>query len=181
MSGGLLADNSHLGLQPILEQSGLHPLEPWQLEFCKWLAAHSRAKAKDQEQMASYLAGTTITWQAIRQMRGLKNFRNWYARYRAKIMQRIDDAREAFETTNVPKAIDAHAKAIDLALDANDFKAVASLAAPAIKALYRHMEETTEKPLIVLTLGGGGADLDQPPIDVEYEELPAELHDDSAS
>lgn len=127
--------------------------------------------------MASHLAGTTISWQAIRRMRGQKNFMQWYHRYRAKILQRIDEAREAFETTNVPKAIDAHAYALDHAKETNDLRAIAQLAQPAIKALYRHMDEAQEKPMIVLNIGGG-SNLDQPPVDVEYEELPAESHDD---
>jgi hypothetical protein len=166
-----------LGLTPILEQSGMYPLEPWQLAFCKWLAAHPHSRFRVQCDMASSLAGTDIGMVEIRQMRARKNFRAMYGRYRANILQRMDEHRENFESVNITKAIKAHAEAIDLAVEAKDYRAIPALVDPAIKALYKHTDEQAEKPMIVLNLGGMAGRLDEPPTEVEHEMLPAEIEE----
>ncbi len=154
-------------------------LAEWELAFCKWLSAHQRARTKEQEAMATYLAGTPIAWVQIRQMRARKNFRNWYGRYRAKILQRLDEHRETFEAENVGKAIAAHSKALDWAVAKEDYRAIPPLVEPAIKALYKNVEEAREKPMIVLNLGNfAQAHLDDPIQDVEVEALPAEIESD---
>ena len=167
--------DAHLGESFELAQQdldGKHPLEEWQLAFCKWLAAHQRARTKEQEIMASELAGTAITWVEIRRMRAQKNFRNWYARYRRKILQRIEDARESFESVNVPKAVETHSWALDAAKAEGDFRAVGPLVEPAIKAMYKQVNEETQKPMIILNLGGfAQAHLTEPATVVEYEQL----------
>lgn len=168
----------------MIEASGMASLEPWELAFCKWAAAHQRARAKEQEAVASDLAGTTISWVQLRHLRARKSFQNWYHRYRAKILQRLDEHREAFESENVGEAIKAHKWALEQAQEKEDYRAIPALAEPAIKALYKHIDEQADKPLIVLNLGNVTSDrlLNAPPIEVSYEELPAgqEDHDESS-
>lgn len=124
------------------------------------------------------MAGTAISWGEIRRMRAQKNFRQWYARYRAKILQRMDQSREDFETNNVQKAIEVHAWALDRAKEKDDYRAVGPLAEPAIKAMYRVTNEEQAKPTIVLNLGGFAQQhLAAEPIEVEYEALPPGEHD----
>lgn len=166
-----MSDNSHLGLDKVLEESGRHPLEAWQLAFCKWLAAHPHSRMKTQEEMATMLSGTPMFHVAIRNMRATKAFRAMYGRYRSAILQRLDEHRETFETENIGKAIKAHSEALDLAMAAKDYRAIPPLVDPAIKALYKHTEEHQDKPMIVLNFGGGRGHLDDAPIDVEYEQL----------
>lgn len=122
--------------------------------------------------MASMLAGTPIHVVEIKRIRALKSFRNWYSRYRSKILQRLDDARESFESENVPKAIETHKWALEEAQAKGDYRAVGPLVEPAIKALYKHMDEASEKPTIVLDLGGfAQAHLAEETVDVEWEEV----------
>lgn len=165
----------------MLQEAGTAALEPWQLGFCKWLAAHPNARVKEQEAMASELAGTPVYHVNIKNLRATKSFRNWYSRYQAKILQRLDAHREAFETENVGEAVKAHKWALERAQAEDDYQAIPALAAPAIKALYKHIDEQQDKPMIVVNLGGASAQrlLNAPPIDVEYEELPPgeEEHD----
>ena len=175
--------DAHLGESFALAQdetNGKYPLEEWQLAFCKWLAAHQRARTKEQELMASELAGTTVSWVEIRRMRAQKNFRNWYSRYRRKILQRIEDARESFESENVPKAVEVHKWALEAAKTAEDFRAVGPLVEPAIKAMYKQVNEETQKPMIVLNLGTfAQSHMAEPEAQVEYEQLEPGDDDDT--
>src|ERR1051326_5621585 len=100
-----------------------------------------------------------------------------FARYRANILQRMDEHRENFESVNITKAIKAHAEAIDMAVAKQDYRAIPALVDPAIKALYKHTDEQAEKPMIVLNLGGMAGRLDEPPTEVEHEMLPAEIEE----
>ena len=60
-----------------------------------------------------------------------------------------------------------------------DYRAIPPLVEPAIKALYKNVEEAREKPMIVLNLGNfAQAHLDDPIQDVEVEALPAEIVSD---
>jgi hypothetical protein len=166
-----------------MAESGIAEMAEWELGFCKWAAAHQRARVKEQEAMATYLAGTPISWLQLRHLRATKAFRNWYGRYRAKILQRLDEHREAFESENVGKAIAAHSKAIDMAMAKEDYRAIPPLVEPAIKALYKNVEEHQDKPMIVLNLGNfAQAHLDDPVEEVEFEQLePGEPVDESTS
>lgn len=122
--------------------------------------------------MATMLSGTPMFHVAIRNMRATKNFRAMYGRYRSAILQRLDEHREAFETENIGKAIKAHSEALDQAMAEKDYRAIPALVEPAIKALYKNVEEHHDKPMIVLNLGGFAQQhLEDPIEEVEFEEL----------
>ena len=131
--------------------------------------------------MATKFAGTDIDFVKIRQIKARKNFRGVYTQLVSRILHRLDQHREQFETENVGKAIKAHSWAIDEALAKKDYKAIPALMEPATKAMYKHVDEAQAKPMIVLNLGGFQQQhLDDPPEEVEYEEvkqLPAGEHD----
>ena len=168
-----MADLSHMHLMDGAPDHGRHPLQDWELAFCKWAAAHPHARAKDQEKFASDMAGTTITWVELRNLRGRKAFRNWYHRYRAKIAQRMDQHRETFETENIETALLTHKWAMEQAKKEGDHRAVAPLVEPAIRVLYKQTLEEREKPMIVVNLGPSvQARMTEPIADVEWEALP---------
>lgn len=150
--------------------------EPWHLEFCRWLAAHPRAKVKVQEAKASQLAGTDIPWVELKRIRSTKNFRWQHATFRKLIDNRLEKSREVFETQNVEQALELHRWGMDRAKEAQDHRAVAALVDPAIKALYRDQPtEAQQRPMIVLNLGTyARANLDTPMDEVEYEVIAPE-------
>lgn len=184
MQGGPLRSNAHPAFPPEVRElpPGMPKAqtkeleEAWHLAFCKWLAAHPRAKAKVQEAKATELAGTDIPWIELKRIRAQKNFRGQYAFHRKLLENRLEKSREQFETDNVPKALELHRWGMEQAKATNDVRAVAQLVDPAIKALYREAPgEDQQRPMIVLNLGTyAQAHLESPMEEVEYEELAPE-------
>lgn len=176
-------DPHHLGESALakIAESGKYPLDPWELEFCRWLAANRHARFKEQCAVATKFAGTDIDVVKIRQLKARKNFRGTYQQLVSRILHRLDKHREQFETENVGKAIKAHSWAIDQAMAKEDYKAIPALMEPATKAMYKHIDESVQKPMIVLNLGGFQQQhLDDPPEEIEFEEvkqLPSGEHD----
>lgn len=158
-------------------------LHVWQLAFAEWLANHIDKILPLSEQLkkAQELAdefSLTVNERDLRALKSRKPFREYLADMR-------DDAEKRARSmirASLPEYVGAHRKALKLASDKEDFRAMATISEPMIERAWPRRDATQVNTQIVITLSPAQQKifeaLDEPAVEVlDYEVINVEPDD----
>ncbi len=128
-------------------------LHAWQYAFAEWLANHidKRLPLSEQVTKAQELANEfslTVSERDLRALKSRKPFRDYLADMR-------DDAEKRARSmirASLPEYVGAHRKALKLAADKEDFRAMASIAEPMIERAWPRRDAIQQNTQINITL-----------------------------
>ena len=146
-------------------------LERWQEQFGKWLALQGRVSKARQMEVASLLAGTTVTSQEIVALRCRPAFKALWIAER-DVPRALDKAKADFSALIEESA--SHYKAmLDVALKDKDVRAATGLLTPLLdRAMPKKEESAVKSPDVHIHLSVQQAKgLESTPLDVTAEEV----------
>ena len=128
-------------------------LHVWQLAYAEWLANHvdKRLPLSEQLTKAQELAGEfslTVSERDLRALKARKPFRDYLADMRDDAEKR---ARSMIRAA-LPEYVGAHRKALKLAEQKDDFRAMATISEPMIERAWPRKETSTVNTQINITL-----------------------------
>lgn len=159
------------------------PLEKWHMAYAEWDVTRGRGNLPESQHLAqaSLFAGRAVTAPELRSLR----YRSVaYKQYRTLVSnsEYVQAARKRFEAMMLP-AVDAHHRAIELAVAAEDYKAIPALTVPVLDRIVPKRDQNLSATQVNITLSlKQSALLDADPIiDVTSEAIPAEIVDETGS
>lgn len=154
-------------VQPPYKRPKERRLRPWEYEFVEWFALHIGKPTTDEQiSKASELAEKSVGYTYILNLRKLQGFEDYY---RDMLASHLKRARAKF-AKDMPRYAEIHKEAMEMAFEAEDYKAVTAFTIPAIDRFYPKKEEVGAKAEINITLTTARQDMIEEEIpEVEFE------------
>lgn len=162
-------------------------LSPWEKKFCEWMVEKypSSVKKTDSAKACSAYAGREVTIKELNTLRQRRAYRRYYTSLVAQNKEKLDEAR-VIMNEGLPKAAQLHVRAIDEMLTAKDkdgkllavdIRAVPAITAPFLERVWPKKTESEHRELVITVnlTGNQVAGLNEPIMDVEFEEVTTEI------
>lgn len=150
-------------------------LEPWEAQFCRWLALHGNTRRSRQIEAASALAGTAITSQQLVQLRCRPAWKALWIKER-DVETALKKAKADYSML-IEESPALYRKMLEKAVGDNDVRAATPLLTGLMeRALPKKDESDRAAPDVHIHLSVQQAkNLEAVPLDVSAEEVPAEF------
>jgi len=148
------------------------------MEFCELMAQRDKPLPKTkQAEAATLLAGFPVSAKEVEELRHRRAYRRLLYELKAKREEVLNEAKSIFLEA-APDAARLQAKAVKELLDAKvvDVRAVPAITQPFIDRFWEKKQhlETKQTTVTINITANQLAALDEPPIDVEFEEISTE-------